>query len=300
MIRSGTIEITPEIHALIARVDEFRRGWRAMGELPAQKRLSLRRAAMVESVGSSMRIEGSAITDPAVEQVLSRLSANPEGSFSTKDEQEAAGYAQLMEKIFSSWRDIPFTVSHIRQMHRDLFAYSEKDAWHRGHYKTLPSSSETAANGDTRTNPGTGAGTGTGTGFQGTSSLEAPRLVSELMGWLKDEQAARRLHSLIIIALWVVMFLKMYPFQDGNGPLSRVLTTLLLLQSDYAYVEYSSLETVIEQNKKAYHLALRQTQETIESDSPNWQPWLIFFLRSVAQQVTRLEQNIEPSAELRD
>ena len=298
MIRSGTIEITPEIHALIARVDEFRRAWRAMGELPPQKRLSLRRAAMVESVGSSMRIEGNAITDPAVEQVLSRLSISPEGSFSTKDEQEAAGYAQLMEKIFSSWRDIPFTASPIRQMHRDLFAFSEKDAWHRGHYKTLPSSSDTAVNGDARTN--TGTGTGTGTGFQGTISLETPRLVSELMGWLKDEQAARRLHSLIIIALWVVMFLKIHPFQDGNGSLSRILTTLLLLQSDYAYVEYSSLESVIEQNKEAYHLALRQTQETIETDSPNWQPWLVFFLRSLAQQVTRLEQKIGPSTELRD
>ena len=122
-----------------------------MGELPPQKRLSLRRTAMVESIGSSMRIEGSAITDPAVEQVLSRLSMSPEGSFSTKDEQQAAGYAQLMEKIFSSWRDIPFTASPIRQMHRDLFAFSEKDAWHRGHYKTLPSSSDTAVNGDART-----------------------------------------------------------------------------------------------------------------------------------------------------
>jgi Fic family protein len=293
MIRSGTIEITPEIHALIARVDEFRRAWRAMGELPAQKRLSLRRAAMVESVGSSMRIEGNPITDPAVEQVLSRLSMNPEGSFSPKDEQQAAGYAQLMEKIFSSWRDIPFTASHIRQMHRDLFAYSEEDTWHRGHYKTLPSGSDTTASGDTGT-------TRTATGFQGAISLEAPRLVVQLMGWLKDEQAARRLHSLIIIALWVVMFLKIHPFQEGNGPLSRILTTLLLLQSDYAYVEYSSLESVIEQNKEAYHLALRQTQETIETDLPNWQPWLVFFLRSLAQQVTRLEQKIEPSAGVRD
>src|SRR3954449_1385592 len=290
MIQSDKIEITPEIHALIARVDEFRRAWRAMPELPQQKRSSLRQAAMIEGVGSSMRIEGRAITDPEVEQVVSALSTNPEGSFSTNEEQEAAGHAQLMEKIFSSWHDIPFTASHVRQMHRDLFAYSEKHAWHRGNYKTLPSSSDTSADGDART----------ATSFQGVIPLETPRLMSELMGWLKDEQAGRQLHSLIIIALWVVMFLKAHPFQDGNEPLSRMLTILLLLQSGYEYVQYSSLDSVIEQNKEAYHLALRQTRETIGTDSPDWRPWLVFFLRSLAQQVTRLEQKIERKTESRD
>src|SRR5690606_33542797 len=98
---------------------------------------------------------------------------------------------------------------------------------------------------------------------------------------------------LLIIALCVVAFLEIHPFQDGNGRLSRVLTTLLLLQAGYAYVPYSSLESVIEVNKEAYYLALRQTQGTIRSDAPNWQPWLSFFLRSLAEQVRRLEKKVE-------
>ena len=86
-----------------------------------------------------------------------------------------------------------------------------------------------------------------------------------------------------------MVFLEIHPFQDGNGRLSRVLTTLLLLQAGYAYVPYSSLESVIEQSKEAYYLALRQTQGTIRTEAPNWQPWLVFFLRALAEQVRRLK-----------
>ena len=89
------------------------------------------------------------------------------------------------------------------------------------------------------------------------------------------------------------MFLEIHPFQDGNGRLSRVLTTLLLLQAGYAYVPYSSLESVVEQNKDAYYRALRQTQGTIRTEAPDWQPWLMFFLRALAEQVRRLERKIE-------
>ncbi|MEJ1967446.1 MAG: Fic family protein [Rhizomicrobium sp.] len=84
-----------------------------------------------------------------------------------------------------------------------------------------------------------------------------------------------------------------HPFQDGNGRLSRILTTLALLQAGYAYVPYSSLESVIEQSKEGYYLALRQTQATIRTDSPDWQPWILFFLRALQQQMKRLAKKIE-------
>jgi Fic family protein len=110
---------------------------------------------------------------------------------------------------------------------------------------------------------------------------------------MQEESGSERLHPLLLIGLWVVVFLEIHPFQDGNGRLSRVLTTLLLLQAGYAYVPYSSLESVIEQNKEAYYIALRQTQGTIRSNAPNWQPWLLFFLRALAEQVRRLNKKIE-------
>jgi Fic family protein len=113
------------------------------------------------------------------------------------------------------------------------------------------------------------------------------------VAWVNQEREGARAHPLLIIALGVVVFLEIHPFQDGNGRLSRALKTHLLLQAGYAFVPYSSLESVIEQNKEAYYLALRQTQGTIRTESPDWQPWLVFFLRSIAEQVRRLEMKVE-------
>jgi len=93
--------------------------------------------------------------------------------------------------------------------------------------------------------------------------------------------------------MFTVVFLEIHPFQDGNGRLSRILTTLLLLRSGYAYVPYSSLESVIERTKESYYIALRKTQGTLRSDTPDWEPWLTYFLHALRQQKQRLEQKIE-------
>ena len=180
-------------------------------------------------------------------------------------------------------QDIPFTENHIKQLLQILLRHSEKDTWHRGNYKT--NSNSVAAFDET--------GAQIGIVFQTATPFDTPRLMTELVAWVNQERETARLHPLLVIALCVVVFLEIHPFQDGNGRLSRVLTTLLLLQAGYAYVPYSSLESVIEHSKEAYYLALRQTQGTIRTESPNWQPWLVFFLRSLAEQMRRLEKKVE-------
>jgi Fic family protein len=95
------------------------------------------------------------------------------------------------------------------------------------------------------------------------------------------------------MAIFIVVFLEIHPFQDGNGRVSRILTTLLLLQVGYAYVPYGSLESVIEHSKEGYYLALRQTQATIRTETPNWQPWVLYFLSALYQQMKRLAQKVE-------
>lgn len=283
MIQSNIVQITPEILSLIASVDEFKGAWRALGTLAPDRLSALRRVATIESVGSSTRIEGSKLSDREVERLLSNLQIR---SFTTRDEQEVAGYAEVMELVFSSWQDISLTENHIKQLHRDLLVYSEKDAWHRGNYKTS-SNSVVAFDED---------GKPFGVVFETATPFDTPRLMTELVAWFNEEresQGTGRLHPLLLIGIWVVVFLEIHPFQDGNGRLSRVLTTLLLLEAGYAYVPYSSLESVIEQSKEAYYLALRQTQGTIRTDAPDWQPWLIFFLRTMAEQVRRLNRKVE-------
>ena len=283
MIRTDTIQITPDILSLIARIDEFKGAWRALGTLAPDRLSALLRVATIESIGSSTRIEGSKLSDREVERLLSNLKIQ---SFTSRDEQEVAGYAKAMELVFTSWQDIAFTENYIKQLHQELLVYSEKDAWHRGNYKTTSNSVAVLVESDEN-------GAQIDIVFQTASPFDTPRLMTELVIWVQEERTAGHLHPLLIIALWVVVFLEIHPFQDGNGRLSRVLTTLLLLQSGYAYVPYSSMESIIEQSKEAYYLALRQTQGTIRTDAPNWQPWLAFFLRSLAEQVRRLEKKVE-------
>ena len=117
--------------------------------------------------------------------------------------------------------------------------------------------------------------------------------MTELIDWLNTARDTGRLHPLLIIGVFVVVFLEIHPFQDGNGRLSRILTTLLLLKAGYAYVPYSSLESVIEHSKESYYLALRQTQGTIRHAKPDWQPWLKFFLQAMHQQMKRLAVKME-------
>ena len=280
MIRSDAVRITPEILALIAGIDEFKGAWLALGTLAPDRLSALRRVATIESIGSSTRIEGSRLSDREVEHLLS----NPQiKSFATRDEQEVAGYAEVMELVFSSWRDIPLTENHIKQLHRDLLTYSEKDAWHRGNYKTS-TNSVVAFDED---------GKQLGVVFATAAPFDTPMLMTELVGWFNEETESAQLHPLLLIGMWVVVFLQIHPFQDGNGRLSHVLTTLLLLRAGYAYVPYSSLESVVERSKEAYYLALRQTQGTIRSEEPNWQPWLEFFLRALSEQVRRLNRKVE-------
>ena len=280
MLRTDSLHITPETLSLIARIDEFKGAWRAMGTLAPERLSALRRVATIESIGSSTRIEGSKLTDREVDKLLSNLAIQ---SFETRDEQEVAGYAELMDLVYSSWQDIPFNENHVKQLHQILLRHSEKDSRHRGRYKTN-SNSVAAFDED---------GVQIGIVFETASPFDTPRLMGELLTWLNDERDKALLHPLLIIAIFVVVFLEIHPFQDGNGRLSRILTTLLLIQAGYTYVPYSSLESVIELNKEAYYLALRQTQGSIRSDAPNWQPWLAFFLRSMAEQVRRLEKKVE-------
>lgn len=280
MIKTDTITITPDILGLIAEIDEFKGAWRALGTLAPERLSALRRVATIESVGSSTRIEGSKLSDREVEKLLSNLEIK---AFASRDEQEVAGYAEVMELVFNSWADIPLTENHIKQLHRDLLTHSDKDERHRGAYKTHPNN--VAAFDEN--------GNQIGIVFETASPFDTPARMTELIAWLDDARAQKQWHSLLIIGVFVVVFLEIHPFQDGNGRLSRVLTTLLLLQAGYAYVPYSSLESVVEQSKEGYYLALRQTQGTIRSKKPNWQPWIAFFLRALQQQMRRLAKKVE-------
>ena len=280
MLLTDTVTITPEILGLVSEIDEFKGAWRAFGTLAPERLNALRHVATIESIGSSTRIEGSRLTDREIERLLTNIQIQ---SFSSRDEQEVAGYAKVMETVFESWADIPITENHIKQLHRDLLRFSEKDERHRGQYKTSPNS--VAAFNE--------AGQQTGVVFETASPFDTPLRMAELLAWLAEAREPGRLHPLLVVGIFVVVFLAIHPFHDGNGRLSRILTTIMLLQAGYAYVPYSSLESVIEQSKEAYYLSLRQTQGGIRTETSDWQPWLLFFLRALQKQKRNLAAKVE-------
>lgn len=277
---TASLRISAEVLKLIGAIDEFKGAWRAIGRIAPERLSALRRIATIESAASSTRIEGAKLTDREVERLLSNLDIR---SFATRDEQEVAGYAEAMETVFAHWNEIALTENHIRQLHRDLLRHSTKDERHRGSYKTLRN--DVAAFDADRNE--------IGTVFETATPFDTPRLMTALITWANHAFETAAQHPLVVIAVFIVSFLAIHPFQDANGRLSRVLTTLLLLKSGYAYVPYASLESVVEITKERYYMALRQTQGTINTEKPDWVPWLEYFLGTLAEQKSRLENKIE-------
>lgn len=279
-MREPILTLTPDLVKLIAEIDEFKGRWQALKTLSPERLNALRKVAAIESVGSSTRIEGAKLTDAQVETLLSNLERT---SFLTRDEQEVAGYAEVMDLVFEAYSDLAITENHIRQLHQTLLRHSSKDEHHRGSYKTL-SNNFVAFDTD---------GKEIGVLFETTSPFDTPREMEELVAWTRKALNEESQHPLLVIAVFVVVFLAIHPFQDGNGRLSRVLTTLLLLRAEYAYVPFASLESVVEANKDFYYKALRRTQSTLKSDAPDWLPWIGFFLRSLKKQKDTLATRIE-------
>lgn len=280
MINTTTIHINAEVLSLISEIDEFKGAWRALGQLAPEHLTSLKRIATIESIGSSTRIEGAQLTDQQVEKLLGNLAIK---QFASRDEEEVAGYADVMNLIFENYTYIPLTEGYIQQLHRELLKHSSKDNWHRGNYKKSPNHVE-AFDQD---------GKSLGIVFETASPFDTQLRMQELVSWTVNANETKELHPLLIICIFIVVFLAIHPFQDGNGRLSRILTTVLLLRAGYAYVPYSSLEAVIEQSKEVYYLALRRTQGTLKTEDPDWMPWILFFLRALQQQKARLEIKIE-------
>lgn len=280
MFHLESLKITTEILNLIAEIDEFKGAWQAMGKIAPERLSQLKKVATIESIGSSTRIEGVKLTNREIEKLLKETDTN---TFSSRDEEEVAGYAKAMDLIFDNWHSIPLNETCIKHLHSVLLSYSGKDQRHKGNYKTQ----------DNTIKAFDYEGKSLGVIMQTTSPFETPIKMETLIAWVNDSLDEKTLHPLLVVSIFVVVFLAIHPFNDGNGRLSRVLTTLILLKLGYEYVPFSSLESVIEESKDSYYLSLQRTQSDIFGENPNWNPWIIFFLRSLKRQKCRLENKMQ-------
>ncbi len=281
------LKISPEILKLIAEIDEFKGQWSAISTLTPERLHQLKRVATIESVGSSTRIEGAQLSDSEVEQLLSGVARY---SFKSRDEEEVTGYAETMNIIFDSFQEISLTENYIKQLHGILLKYSSKDIRHRGEYKKLPNHVEAYDS----------SGKSLGVVFQTASPFDTPFRMKELVEWTLTAIQEDSLHSLLIISLFILHFLAIHPFRDGNGRLSRIVTTYLLLKSGYVYVPFASLEKIIEENKDKYYLALRKSQSRLHDHKEDPSFWILFFLKSLMSQKNVLIQKINDEEKLTD
>ena len=273
------LAITTSTLNLISEIDEFKGAWKLFESLSPEKLDGLKKVATIESIGSSTRIEGSKLSDQEVQELLAGLKTH---SFQSRDEEEVAGLGECLNLIFDSYADISLSINHIKQLHKTLLKYSKKDTRHAGNYKKL-SNNVGAFDKD---------GKMIGIIFETATPFDTARLTEELVLWTNEAFESRELHPLLVIAVFIVHFLAIHPFQDGNGRLSRTLTTLLLLRLGYNYIPYVSLESIIEINKNTYYAALRKAQVTITTSQYDIEPWVNFFLKMLVTHKNRLNEKI--------
>lgn len=263
--------VPTSLWAKITRIDELKGQWTAGAELSPQALGRLKKSVLITSTGSSTRIEGSKLSNEEVERLMSGMSTK---KWINRDKQEVKGYYELLKNIFDSWEQLRFNENSIKHFHKELLKYGEKDERHRGDYKK----------GENRVEMLDENGKSLGVVFDTTPAYLTPKEMQETVEWTEQAFSGKTHHPLLIIGSFIIEFLKIHPFQDGNGRLSRILTNLLLLKEDYHYVPYVSHEKLIEDNKTDYYLALRKSQKTFKTKKESITPWLDFFLSIVLEQ----------------
>lgn len=264
----------PHIVALLAEIDGIRGEFKSGLRMTPQAITNLKRSTLVTSAGSSTRIEGAKLTDEEVQKIMQGIAVS---KFADRDSQEVQGYLETLQNVFDNYQTLPLRESVIRSLHKELLKYSAKDEFQRGQYKKKENMVGVLGL----------DGKVVRIIFETTKAYLTPKEMQELVEWTIEAFEKSRFHPLLIIANFIVEFLKVHPFEDGNGRLSRVLTNLLLLRSGYQFVQYVSHEQFVEKRKDEYYIALRKSQETFKTDHDTISPWLNFFLGVVKEQATK-------------
>jgi len=259
----------------ISQIDLYKGKWNIIEKQENIYLKELRKIATIESIGSSTRIEGGTLTDKEIEELLNDVKIT---KLKTRDEQEVIGYYDTLEIIYENYDNIRLSENYIKQLHQNLLRHSDKDTRHRGEYKSL--SNKVVANYPDGIQKVI---------FNTTEVHLVQNEMNDLINWTNEQFKKGEIHPLIIVANLVYEFLSIHPFQDGNGRLSRLLTTLVLLQQDYMFIQYVSFENLIEKTKKEYYQALMEGQKNRNKENENIAKWILYFLDKLNVLTQRLD-----------
>jgi Fic family protein len=263
----------PHIVALLAAIDGIRGEFKSGLRMTPQAITNLKKSTLITSAGASTRIEGSKLNDEEVQKIMHGLAIS---RFADRDSQEVQGYLETLQNVFDSHQTLPLRESIIKSLHKELLKYSTKDDQQRGNYKKKENAVGVIGL----------DGRVVKIIFETTPAYLAPIEMQELVEWTTEAFEKNSFHPLLIISNFIIEFLKIHPFEDGNGRLSRVLTNLLLLRHGYQFIQYVSHEQLVEKRKDEYYIALRKSQETFKTDNDTISPWLNFFLAVIKEQAS--------------
>lgn len=262
---------------LISDIDRFDANWTAIERKEGQSLKELKSIATVRSVGASNRIEGNRMSDEEVDVLLQKMDIT---KLTDRDSQEVVGYFEVLDLITESFQNINISESHLKSLHNSLMKYSAKDQWHKGNYKQHSNAVEASFPDGTRQII-----------FKTTEAgFATENAISDLLIWYN---ANTEVHALVKIATFVYEFLSVHPFQDGNGRLSRLISTLLLLSKGYKWIQYVSFEHEIENRKNEYYQALRSCQAQRPNEDVT--VWIHFFLNCLSNIQTQLLTKLQQS-----
>jgi Fic family protein len=271
------LKIDWKLIKLISEIDRFDANWTAIERREGQTLKELKSIATVRSVGASNRIEGNRMSDEEVDVLLQKIDIT---NLTDRDSQEVVGYFEVLDLISESYENISVTESHIKSLHNSLMKYSAKDEWHKGNYKLHSNAVEASIPDGTRQ-----------VIFQTTEAGFATEdAIRALLNWYNSET---EVHTLIKVASFVYDFLSVHPFQDGNGRLSRLISTLLLLKNGYNWIQYVSFEHEIENRKNEYYQVLRSCQAQRPNEDVT--VWIQFFLNCLSNIQSQLLTKLQKS-----
>lgn len=260
----------------IAFIDSFKGRWTGLDLSESVYLKELKQIATIESIGSSTRIEGATLSNDEVRNLIDSVKIT---SFKTRDEQEVYGYYEVLKIILDTFESIQIKEGHIHQLHKLLLQVSSKDANHRGRYKQLSNKVVAHYPGGSQK-----------VIFNTTEPFLVKSEMDNAISWTNIQLETEALHPLMVTATFVYEFLSIHPYQDGNGRLSRLLTTLLLLRNGYDFMQYASMETEIEKRKKDYYKALMAAQKQRGTPKEIINEWMIFFLTTLETAIHKLEE----------
>lgn len=277
LVHTFKLNLDWKLVGLISQIDRFDASWTSIEKKEGQSLKQLKSIATVRSVGASTRIEGSRMSDEEVEVLLKQIDIT---KLTDRDSQEVVGYFETLDIIAESFDDIEIKESSIKNLHNILMKHSTKDQWHKGNYKQHTNSVEASFPDGTkqiifRT---------TEAGFPTEDAMGA------LIEWYKKDKTT---HPLVKCALFAYDFVSIHPFQDGNGRLSRLLATLLLLKNGYKWIQYVSFEHEIESRKSEYYRVLKSCQA--ERPNENVNDWVNFFFDALKNIQNQLLNKLEQS-----